>query len=209
MKRSAAERAVGESTLTRTERLVMFSLLRRSNNDDCSLPAWARPTEKQLAREVVANERDLRRLLRHLEAHGWLEVPDGQYGRGRPPLDKQQPTKSRRSGYVLVPRTPERCAPPCSGVRKRDRKRGGQPPAMEAETGGQAPSGKGGTECPSSEVSDGAASRDCAVTRGVGEGTAFVPVWALPRPAPDDSWKVWPAGSIGAEVNGGRMRECP
>ena len=61
----------------------MMMLLRRSNNDDCSLPVWAVPTEKQLAREVVVNDRDLKRHLRHLEAHGWLQVPEGQHGRGR------------------------------------------------------------------------------------------------------------------------------
>lgn len=200
----------------------MMMLLRRSNNDDCSLPVWATPTERQLSREVLVNERDLKRHLRHLEAHGWLEVPEGQHGRGRPPLNKQQPTASRRNAYVLMPRTPERCAAPCPGVRKRANKRGGTPPVREAEMVGQTPPEKVGTELSFPQVSEGGPPRDCAVTREVGEGETFAtsnsepgalevapeppmfvarPVWLLPRPAPDESWKTWAPGTIGYEVN--------
>ena len=71
MKRSHAERAVSESTLTRSERLVMMMLLRRADNDDCTvIPSWRTPTVKLLAAECALSERRLRRILGHLAAHG-------------------------------------------------------------------------------------------------------------------------------------------
>lgn len=78
MTRNAAERLVEQSPLKPGERAVMHALLRRADNRTCEIPDRFAP-ERQgvLARWAGLSERQTRRVLRHLELHGWLSVESG------------------------------------------------------------------------------------------------------------------------------------
>lgn len=164
MRRSQAERAVSDSRLTMSERAVMMMLLRRADNDDCSvIPEWNTPTIRALASEIPVTERRLRRILQHLAKHGWLEYTPGCPGR--------QPAKSSGKGkgrFRPLPRKPDPCLPPCEGVH-RARKRGFQNPLSAEENGSQNPLKKGVPVHESAQVIGQIPPRD-SVTRGVVAG---------------------------------------
>jgi hypothetical protein len=136
--------------------------------------------------------------LNHLERHGWVR------------RERQPPGRGRATHYVVAigadcdcPKVPKPRAPMNEAQRsRRYRERKSVQNPRDGEDEG---SSIHVTKRPGERDEDAGQTPDSAemaVTRGVGEGRTFVPVWALPRPAPVESWKVWPADSIGAEVNG-------
>ena len=182
----------------------MMMLLRRADNEDCMVPPWRTPTEKQLAAEIPLGVRRLRRLLRHLEGHRWLIVTSG---RGRPPLDKKAPAKSKRSSYRLLPGpgSPGLCGPPCPGIHPN--KRGSHDPLITQEKGVLRPSEKGVLWSEFPQVSTDIAPRDITKGEGVKGGMPSKPHWpGASHQAPDESWKSWPAGSIGEAANWASLR---
>jgi hypothetical protein len=198
VKRSHAERAVSESALTRSERLVMMMLLRRSDNEDCSLiPSWRTPTVRLLAAECALSERRLRRILAHLAAHGWLEYRPGTPGR-RPAAGKQ----GGKGIFRPVPGPTARCSPPCAGIHpattRNNEKRGFQDQHSPDESGLGNPYLKGVSVNESSQVSDVIAPRD-AVAGEIGEGKPWRDEHGDYLGGPVD-WG-WPADSYGAEAN--------
>jgi hypothetical protein len=104
VKLSEAQAAVAASNLPMAETLVMLQLLRRADNSTLEIPAWLLPSLPVLAREARLGKpgspdlRRLRRVLAHLDQHGWLRYEPGQ-GRGR------------KSSYLLIPGrfVPEPC----------------------------------------------------------------------------------------------------
>ena len=103
--RAKAERAVAASNLPMADTLVMLQLLRRAHNDTLELPDWITPSLRVLAAEARLGTKDnpdvrrLRRILRHLQMHGWLKyIP----GLGR----------TNKSTYLLLPDgvVPDDCA---------------------------------------------------------------------------------------------------
>lgn len=141
--------------------------------------------------------------LNHLERHGWVR------------RERQPPGRGRSTHYALAvgadcdcPKVPKPRAPMTEAQRsRRYRERKSVQNPRDGEDEG---SSIRVTKCP--EDRDESAGQDpvpavWAVRGEVGEGRTFIPVWALPRPAPDESWKVWAPGTIGAEANSGRLAE--
>jgi hypothetical protein len=151
-----------------SERAVMLTLLRRSDNADCTVPPWNTPTIAVLAAEIPVTERRLRRILAHLAAHGWLDYTPGAPGR--------RPAGKKRTGkgtFALLPRQPGRCLPPCEGIHPATtrnnaarRKRGFQNPQSTEVTGFGNPHLKGVSVNEFPQVSTSERPRD-AVTREV------------------------------------------
>jgi hypothetical protein len=146
--RGSAERAVAESGLPMAETLTMMMLLRRAHNDTLAVPDWRTPALPQLAGEVRVDVRRVRRLLAHLERHGWVKRLAGR-GRGR------------KSTYVLLP-APGSCdchekrvsQPPIT-----DRKGGLETPFCGQGKGVWEAQEKGAKPAASSQVSPGIAPR--------------------------------------------------
>lgn len=111
MNRGQAERAVSESNLDRTSKLVLLTLLRRAHNDTLQVPDWRTPSQPGLAAECGITVRWLRIVLAHLALHQWVKTGAGT-GRGR------------RTTYALLPAGP---GLPCYCDRKR------RAPMTEAE----------------------------------------------------------------------------
>lgn len=145
----------------------MMMLLRRANNDDCSvIPDWNTPTIRALASEIPVTERRLRRIIAHLCRHGWLEYEPGMPGR--------QPRGSTGKGkgrFRPLPRAPEPCLPPCEGIHQ-SRKRGLHDPHSDEKRGSQDPREKGVPVQEFPQVSAGISPRDSAA-RGEREGEMF------------------------------------
>ena len=149
--RGSAERAVEDSDLPMAETLTMMMLLRRAHNDTLTVPDWRTPSLPQLAAAVRVDVRRVRRLLAHLERHGWVKRSAG-HGRGH------------KSTYALLPGGV--AGDPCS-CRKRgtgeppiDRqKRGSGNPLLRTEKGVWEAQEKGVKLAASSQVSPGIAPR--------------------------------------------------
>lgn len=152
----------------------MLTLLRRSNNDECStIPPWRMPTVRKLAAEVGVGERRMRRLIAHLVAHGWLEYVPG------PGRQYAKKTGQARCVFRPVPGYPQKCRPPCEGIhpnahKDRTPKRVPGPALDETErVGGPALEGVPVKEFP--QVDTAFRPRDDAA-RGVVEGKAPEPL---------------------------------
>lgn len=132
MTRNEAERLVERSRLKSGERAVMHALLRRADNRTCEIPdQFAPKRQKELAQQAGLSERQTRRVLRHLELHGWLSVKSG-LGSG-----------NKTSCYRLFPRTPDQ---KCSCAKGAD-KSGHHVPFSGSDKGGHSSLEKG-TPCP-------------------------------------------------------------
>ena len=77
VKRSTAGRAIRDSALRPNERLVLFALLDRANNDDCVIPHWLAPSLTAVQHDTGLARSTVAAALAHLELHGWL-VREGQ-----------------------------------------------------------------------------------------------------------------------------------
>lgn len=139
---------------------------------------------EELARWAHMSEANLKRSLNHLQRHGWIQRyrylgSKGIGGRGHPThyqLDHGRDCdckahKGAQDEPVSRAKGAQKC--PIKGLKSED------------ITAGQTP----------------VSAKSVREEEGVERRTGFVPVWALPRPAPDESWKSWPAGSIGEEMN--------
>ena len=119
VKRSEAGRLLDDGGyLTSTERAVYSILLEKADNGDCSIPARFTPKVRELARRSGVTERTVRRVLVHLDHHGWVSYVHGQ-GRGR------------KGAYQVAPRQPDsRCTCSKRGRTRRlsDEKRGHSAP---------------------------------------------------------------------------------
>jgi hypothetical protein len=73
-----------------SERIVFLILLERSDNTDCTVPAFMTPSLAQLADATGYTVSATKEALTHLEKHGWLSRARGAGGRGH------------KSGYQLT-----------------------------------------------------------------------------------------------------------
>lgn len=121
MKRSAAGRAIRDSSLRPNERLVMLVLLDRANNDDCTIPHWLAPSLAAVEHDTGLAHSTVITALAHLEKHGWLRR-EGQK-RGQVAKTKQSGRMRSVTRWSLFPDdyVPGDCACP-----KRDRSPSGQ-----------------------------------------------------------------------------------
>lgn len=159
------------------------------------LAAWARMSKANVARS-----------LNHLQRHGWVQryrhlTDRGIGGRGHPThyqLDRGRDcdckAKAKQAASTLLP--------------GQDSPKGEPDPAKGSQDepvyGGKASQKCAIKGLKSDQISAGQALVSAKSVRDEGEverGRAFTPVWDLPRPAPDESWKSWPAGSIGEWEN--------
>jgi hypothetical protein len=139
---------------------------------------------EELARWAHMSEANLKRSLNHLQRHGWIQRyryvgSNGIGGRGHPTHyqlghGRDCDCKAHK-GAQDEPVSPAKGAQKCpiKGLKSEDIS-AGQPPVS---------------------------AKSVREEEGVERRADFVPVWTLPRPAPDESWKSWPAGSIGEEAN--------
>jgi hypothetical protein len=88
-----------------SERIVFLILLERSDNTDCSVPAWITPSLAQLADAAGCTVSTTAEALSHLEKHGWLTRARSKGGRGQ------------KSGYQLTAGQPCGAASPASCLR--------------------------------------------------------------------------------------------
>ena len=65
-----------------SERIVFLTLLERSDNGDCSIPAFVTPSIAQLADATGYTASAATEALRHLEKHGWVIRQRSPGGRG-------------------------------------------------------------------------------------------------------------------------------
>lgn len=97
MKRNDAGRIVKRCAyLAPTDKLVFLMLLEGADNTNCTVPDYMTPTTPELAVWTSLSLATVKRSIRHLELHGWLQRDPGR-GRGR------------KSTYGLVPREPDAC----------------------------------------------------------------------------------------------------
>lgn len=96
MRRSDAGKLLKHNRyLTISERVVFLLLLEGADNLTCDLPAKMAPNSRvELAQWAGLSSRQVQRVFKHLEGHGWVGLARGN-GRGQ------------RTRYVLVPRTPD------------------------------------------------------------------------------------------------------
>lgn len=73
-----------------SERIVFLVLLERSDNTDCTIPAYMTPSLPQLADATGYTVSTAKEALTHLEKHAWMTRARGPGGRGR------------KSGYQLT-----------------------------------------------------------------------------------------------------------
>lgn len=103
MRRSDAGKVLKRNRyLSISERLVFLLLLEGADNDTCDLPAKMAPNSRvELADWAGLSPRQVQRVFRHLEGHGWVGLERGS-GRGK------------GTKYRLLPRTPDpECPPGC------------------------------------------------------------------------------------------------
>jgi DNA-binding MarR family transcriptional regulator len=101
MKRSEAWKALREhgKWMRLSERAVFFALLERSDNGDCSIPAYMTPSLVQLAEAACCSKSTAAAALDHLEWCRWVERKRTRGGR------------SQKTAYQLIDGLP--CAPNC------------------------------------------------------------------------------------------------
>jgi hypothetical protein len=77
VRRSEAGRAIRDSALTPSEKLILLALLDRADNEDSKIPHWRSPSLPALERDTSLGHATVLRLLPHLEQHRWL-LREGQ-----------------------------------------------------------------------------------------------------------------------------------
>lgn len=185
--RNEARKALNLAKIPQRDKYVFRSLAEVSDNKTLKIPDWAQPYRQSDQYVFGTSRANAQRALTHLRKHGWITWFPKQKAKqcGRPP-----------NHYVLSIGTDCDCPTPA----------GREPvkPQVEAQPDPVKPQ----DDAPKS-ISYGSefAVSPAETTKGVRdrgneeEGRTFVPVWMLPRPAPDESWKAWPVGTIGYEVN--------
>jgi hypothetical protein len=66
-----------------SERAIFYTLLERSDNSDCSIPAHMTPSLAQLAAAACCSKSTAALAVSHLERHGWLTRKRSKGGRSR------------------------------------------------------------------------------------------------------------------------------
>ena len=66
-----------------SERAIFYALLERSDNGDCSIPAFMTPSLVDLAEACCCSESTVKLALNHLEWHGWITRKRSKGGRSR------------------------------------------------------------------------------------------------------------------------------
>ena len=108
--RSDAERLLARrADLPQAETLAMLWLLSRADNDTCALPVQFTPKHAELATWLRCTPRHLRRVLAHLELHGWIKRVPGQEPAARAPMpccpawSRAAATADRKKGTRVSP----------------------------------------------------------------------------------------------------------
>lgn len=185
MRRSTAGRAIRDSSLRPNERLVMFALLDRANNDDCTIPHWLAPSLTAVEHDTGLSRSTVAAAVAHLELHGWLQR-DGQK-RGQVPKTKQSGRMRSVTRWSLLPHDfiPGDCACP-----KPDRPSRGPSKVKKVR-------GEDHLDSPSAlPVSAGQPRGGSEGLRGEGSSRWEV-LEEIPATVED-----WPADTIGCEANG-------
>ena len=198
MRRGEAWKALREHGrwMRLSERAVFYVLLERSDNADCSIPAYMTPSLAQLADACCCSKSTAVLALNHLEHHGWIQREPTAGGRGRKSsyqLDHgwlcPGSTCSKRSDNRTV------------SAQKRSDSRTGKrsdshPQKRRSDTvsdeGNAAGESKKDSPVKLTERSEGN-----ALDRGSGQD------WPTSRTYPA-SWSTWPPGTYGEEANHSR-----
>lgn len=166
MKRSTAGRAIRDSSLRPNERLVMFALLDRANNEDCAVPHWLAPSLTAVAHDTGLARSTTAATVAHLELHGWLRREGQKAGQ----MAKTKQSGRLRSGtrWHLFP---DDFVPGDCSCAKPDGPRRGLSKRQIGRVGDHLDS-PGGVSVSAGQAMGG--SEGLSVTREVGEGDASV-----------------------------------
>jgi DNA-binding MarR family transcriptional regulator len=100
----------GGGWMRMSERAVFYALLERSDNADCTVPAYMTPSLEQLAEAVCCSKSTAAAALDHLDHHGWVVRKRSKGGRSHKTTYQLTegvpcyPECEKRSGYRTVSR---------------------------------------------------------------------------------------------------------